>query len=431
MPDFGLATSGFGLAAVVIFIAAYGFVIFEEGLDMRKSKPVLVAAGVIWALIGIAFARQGHSEVAGEQAKHLLGEFGELFLFLLVAITYVNCLEERRVFEALRTKMSARRMTYKQVFWFTGIAAFFLSSVLDNLTTALVLGAVVLAIGKANKAFVAIACINVVVAANAGGAFCPFGDITTLMVWQKGKLEFFEFFHLFLPSAINWLVPAVIMSFAMPSGAPSAELDTQHMKPGARGVMILFALTIITAVAFRNFLDLPPALGMMLGLGYLQIWSYFLQQNSKRKSNADMMLNSFKEISRVEWDTMLFFFGIIFAVGGLGVLGHLALASHWLYTGHGPTIANITIGLLSAIVDNIPLMFAVLTMNPAMDHSQWLLITLTAGVGGSLLSIGSAAGVALMGLARGQYTFTSHLKWTWAIAAGYAASIVVHLVMNG
>jgi Na+/H+ antiporter NhaD/arsenite permease-like protein len=340
-------------------------------------------------------------------------------------------MEERRVFDALRVKMSARRMTYYQVFWFTGISAFFLSSVLDNLTTALVLGAVVLAIGKGNKAFVAMACINVVVAANAGGAFCPFGDITTLMVWQKGKLEFFEFFHLFFPSVINWLVPAVIMSFAIPKGAPEAEQDTQRMKPGAKGVMILFALTIITAVAFRNFLDLPPALGMMLGLGYLQVWSYFLQQTSKRKSNADMMLNSFKEISRVEWDTMLFFFGIIFAVGGLGVMGHLALASQWLYAGQGPTIANIAIGALSAIVDNIPLMFAVLTMNPEMDHAQWLLITLTAGVGGSLLSIGSAAGVALMGLARGQYTFGSHLKWTWAIALGYAASIGLHLVLNG
>jgi Na+/H+ antiporter NhaD/arsenite permease-like protein len=429
MPD--LATSGFGLAAVAIFILAYLFVIFEETLDLRKSKPVLIAAGLIWALIGIAFARLGHSEAAGEQAKHLLGEFGELFLFLLVAITYVNCLEERRVFESLRGWMSKRRMSYKQVFWVTGTAGFLLSSSLDNLTTALVMGAVILAIGKANKTFVAMGCINVVVAANAGGAFSPFGDITTLMVWQKGKLEFFEFFRLFLPSVINWLVPAIIMSFAIPRGVPAADQETHSMKPGSRGVMLLFALTIITAVAFRNFLGLPPALGMMLGVGYLQVWSYYLQQTSKRKSNADMMLNSFKEISRVEWDTMLFFFGIIFAVGGLGVLGHLAFASQWLYAGQGPTIANITIGALSAIVDNIPLMFAVLTMNPEMDHNQWLLITLTAGVGGSLLSIGSAAGVALMGLARGQYTFGSHLKWTWAIALGYAASIALHLVLNG
>jgi Na+/H+ antiporter NhaD/arsenite permease-like protein len=143
-----------------------------------------------------------------------------------------------------------------------------------------------------------------------------------------------------------------------------------------------------------------------------------------------MALDSFKQIERVEWDTLLFFFGIIFAVGGLGVLGYLAMASHYLYLDLGATTANIAIGVLSAIVDNIPLMFAVLTMDPAMSHGHWLLVTLTAGVGGSLLSIGSAAGVALMGLAHGHYTFSSHLKWSWAIALGYIASILVHMFIN-
>ena len=201
-------------------------------------------------------------------------------------------------------------------------------------------------------------------------------------------------------------------------------------KPGANGVIILFALTIATAVAFRNFLHLPPAMGMMLGLGYLQVWSYFLQRKGARLGDGDMVLNSFKQIERVEWDTLLFFFGVIFAVGGLGVLGYLALASQYLYVDLGPTVANVAIGVLSAIVDNIPLMFAVLTMNPAMSDGQWLLITLTTGVGGSLLSIGSAAGVALMGQARGHYTFISHLKWSWAIALGYAASILIHMLIN-
>jgi Na+/H+ antiporter NhaD/arsenite permease-like protein len=133
---------------------------------------------------------------------------------------------------------------------------------------------------------------------------------------------------------------------------------------------------------------------------------------------------------RVEWDTLLFFFGIIFAVAGLGVLGYLVFTSQILYFDLGPTTANVAVGILSAVVDNIPLMFAVLTMNPDMSLGQWLLITLTTGVGGSLLSIGSAAGVALMGQARGIYTFISHLRWAWAIALGYAASIVSHLALN-
>ncbi len=425
-----LTRSWVGYAALFIFVTAYAFVIFEESLELRKSKPVLLAAGLIWALIGIANTAAGTPELAKLAAEKTIYEYGELFLFLLVAITYVNTLEERRVFEVLRARMTARQFSYKQLFWITGISAFLLSGVLDNLTTALVMGSVVLAIGADSPRFIAITCISIVVAANAGGAFTPFGDITTLMVWQKGKVSFFEFFDIFVPSLVNWLVPAVIMHFSLPGGKPSQVGERVALKPGAVGVIVLFALTIATAVAFRNFLGLQPALGMMLGLGYLQMWSYFLQQKGKRAQNTDMVLNSFRQIERVEWDTLLFFFGIIFAVGGLGVMGYLTLANEYLYGAWGPTTANIAVGVLSSIVDNIPIMFAILTMDPEMSHGQWLLVTLTAGVGGSLLSIGSAAGVALMGISNGKYTFASHFKWTWAVALGYAASIAVHLVIN-
>ena len=425
-----LTRSWFGYLSLLIFLVAYLLVILEETTKMRKSKPVLMAAGLIWALIGMAYTAAGAGPQAEAAAEHVITDYGELFLFLLVAITYVNTLEERRVFDLLRVKLTAHNLSYRSLFWLTGIVAFFLSSVLDNLTTALIMGAVVLAIGAKSPRFVTISCISIVVAANAGGAFCPFGDITTLMVWQKDKLSFFEFFDLFIPSLVNWFVPALAMQFGIPKTTPEAPTETVRAKPGANGVIVLFALTIATAVAFRNFLHLPPAMGMMLGLGYLQVWSYFLQRKGARLGDGDMVLNSFKQIERVEWDTLLFFFGIIFAVGGLGVLGYLAMASQFLYVDLGATTANIAIGLLSAIVDNIPLMFAVLTMNPAMSDGQWLLVTLTAGVGGSLLSIGSAAGVALMGQARGHYTFFSHLKWSGAIALGYAASILAHILMN-
>ena len=425
-----LTRSWFGYLSLLVFVLAYLLVILEETTKMRKSKPVLMAAGLIWALIGMAYTAAGAGPQAEAAAERVITDYGELFLFLLVAITYVNTLEERRVFDVLRVKLTQRNLSYRSLFWLTGIVAFFLSSVLDNLTTALIMGAVVLAIGHKSPRFVTISCISIVVAANAGGAFCPFGDITTLMVWQKNKLAFFEFFALFVPSLVNWLVPALAMQFAIPKTSPEAAAEAVRAKPGANGVIILFALTIATAVAFRNFLHLPPAMGMMLGLGYLQVWSYFLQRKGARLGDSDMVLNSFKQIERVEWDTLLFFFGIIFAVGGLGVLGYLTLASQFLYVDLGPTIANVAIGVLSAIVDNIPLMFAVLTMNPTMSEGHWLLVTLTAGVGGSLLSIGSAAGVALMGQARGHYTFYSHLRWSWAIALGYALSILTHMFVN-
>jgi Na+/H+ antiporter NhaD/arsenite permease-like protein len=145
---------------------------------------------------------------------------------------------------------------------------------------------------------------------------------------------------------------------------------------------------------------------------------------------ANRPFDIFISMKRIEWDTLMFFYGVVLSVGGLGALGYLRLLAESTYTDLGPLIANVLVGIASAIVDNIPVMFAVLSMNPDMSHGHWLLVTLTAGVGGSLLSIGSAAGVALMGQARGIYTFFGHLRWSWAIALGYAASIWVHLKLN-
>ncbi len=425
-----LTNSAAGFFALAVFFIAYLLVIFEETNQLRKSKPVMLAAGLIWAGIAIAYRGTGKEEVLDAAAKLTILEYGELFLFLMVAITYVNTLEERRVFDVLRAKLISMELSYKKLFWLTGILAFFMSPLLDNLTTALIMGAVIMAVGSDSKKFIVLACINVVVAANAGGAFSPFGDITTLMVWQKGKIEFSGFFSIFIPSVVNYMIPAIIMSFAIPRETPQSVVENPSMKRGARVVIFLFAATIFTAVSFKNFLHLPPAMGMMLGLGYLMMFSYFLKKRPGMQDQPDMVLDAFKEVERVEWDTLFFFFGVIFAVGGLGVIGYLETMSQLLFVDLGPTNANIIIGALSAIVDNIPLMFAVLTMDPEMVRGQWLLITLTAGVGGSLLSIGSAAGVALMGTAKGHYTFMSHLKWTWAIALGYIASIFTHLWIN-
>jgi len=295
-------------------------------------------------------------------------------------------------------------------------------------------------VGGANRQFVVMACINVVVAANAGGAFSPFGDITTLMVWQKDKVEFFDFFAIFIPSVINWLIPAGIMSFAVSREKPEAGGKTVRMKPGAKRIMALFLFTIVTAISFHNFLHLPPAIGMMLGLGYLSFFAYYLHKVEHRLSNNAAPLDEtghkhttfgvFHKVANEEWDTLLFFYGVILCVGGLGQFGYLASVSSFMYDGLGHTTANVLVGILSAVIDNIPVMFAVLTMDPQMSLGQWLLVTLTAGVGGSLLSIGSAAGVALMGSAHGVYTFGAHLKWSWAIALGYAASIAAHLLLN-
>ncbi len=435
-----LAGTPHAILALVIFLIAYGLVIAEEFTEMRKSKPMVIAAGIIWLFVALAYTRYGGPEVAGV-LRHNLLDYAGIMLFLLVAMTYVNTLAERNMFNALRDWLIARGFGLPALFWLTGAIAFSLSPVLDNLTTALVMGAVVISVGAGNRAFIAIGCINVVVAANAGGAYSPFGDITTLMVWQAGRAHFWEFFHLFLPSLINWFVPALLMSFAVPRVRPSINAARSVPKPGGWIVTGLFALTIAITVTGHNLLHLPPVIGMMTGLGLLQVYGYFIRRSERRSDItplpavegyklADKHFDVFISMKRVEWDTLMFFYGVVMCVGGLGALGYLAMLSNAMYTGLGATIANILVGIVSAVVDNIPVMFAVLNMHPEMSLGQWLLATLTAGIGGSLLSIGSAAGVALMGQARGVYTFFTHLRWTWAIALGYALSIWTHLVLN-
>ena len=428
-----------GLTALVLFVVAYLVVIAEEYTHLRKSKPVVLAAGLIWALLAFEYADGESSQRVEQAVEHFLVEFAQLFLFLLTAMTYVNAMTERNVFNVLRTWLVARGFTFRTIFWITGVLSFFLSPLIDNLTTALVMCAVVLTIGKDQPRFVTVACVNIVVAANAGGAFSPFGDITTLMVWQRGLVDFWTFLALFVPSTVNFLVPAIIMSFAVPNEVAPADTNGAVLRRGAKRIVLLFIATIVTAVSFHNYLHLPPFLGMMTGLAYLQLFGYFLRHTHSNTPFDDKSygnvgdippFDAFEGIARVEWDTLLFFFGVILCVGGLGFIGYLDHVSTFLYGELGPTIANISIGALSALVDNIPIMVAVLEMNPSMDLQQWLLITLTAGVGGSLLSIGSAAGVALMGQARGMYTFFSHLRWTPAIALGYAMSIWVHFLVN-
>ena len=437
--------SVYGLIAVIIFISAYSLVIAEEHLELRKSKPVILSAGFIWILVAMAYTGSGDKETAGLMIKHNILEFAELMLFLLSAMTYINTMQDRNVFAMLRGWLVSHNFSYFGIFWITGVLAFFLSPVADNLTTSLVMGAVVLAVGNGNRSFVIIACINIVVAANAGGAFSPFGDITTLMVWQKGILEFSEFFALFVPSLVNWLVPAVIMSFAIPKGRPPPVAEYVRLKEGAIITILLFIITIMLAVLTYNFFHLPPMLGMMTGLGLLKVYGFILKKKQMRiiKESREMQdiadlteldepFNIYNQLAKAEWDTLMFFYGVVLSVGGLGALGYLGVISGYIYTPEfGITNANILVGVLSAIIDNIPVMFAVLSMQPVMSEGQWLLVTLTAGVGGSLLSIGSAAGVALMGQARGTYTFFAHLKWSWAIALGYAASIWVHILING
>ena len=421
------------LIILSIFIITYALVMIEEWISLKKSKPVLLGASLIWGIL--AWQAGNASAQVAEAFRHSLTEYTELFLFLLVAMTYINAIKERGVFDGLCAMLSRYQLSWRGMFWASGGMAFLLSPLADNLTTALFMGALVLTVAKHHRKFACLACINIVVAANAGGVFSPFGDVTTLMVWQKnvlttnGHIGFFSFFHLALPALVNWLVPAVFMSFSVPKGTPSYSLDTQSMQAGAVGILLLFFITIALAVIGHHFLQLPPVFGMLSGLSLLHFYAYYLKQRGVRLRNRSPY-NVFASMVDIEWDTLLFFYGVMLCVAGLSLIGLLHHLSSILYQQSGVSYANIMVGLISAVVDNVPVMFAVLTMMPSMSSGQWLLVTLTTGVGGSLLAIGSAAGVALLGQAKGSYSFNSHLRWFPAIALGFVASIIVHFFLN-
>lgn len=331
IPD--LTQSGVGYACLIIFAIAYCLVMGEEHLKLKKSKPVLLAAGLIWILIGFTFTRLGEIETAKSALDHNLLEYSELLLFLLVAMTYINAMEERRLFDALRAWMVSKGFDLRSLFWITGILSFFISPIADNLTTALLMCAVVMKVGGNNLKFINIACVNIVVAANAGGAFSPFGDITTLMVWQAGHVAFAEFLTLFVPSAVNYVIPALIMSWFVPKERPDAVNEYVEVKRGAKRIVALFIFTIITAVCFHALFHFPPVIGMMMGLAYLQFFGFYLRKTLPRslerkreiavKNHDEAALKRlgsvvpfdvFRRVSHAEWDTLLFFYGVVMCV---------------------------------------------------------------------------------------------------------------------
>ena len=425
-----LTTTWVGIASLIIFLVGYYFIATEDKYEINKAKPALFIGTLIFMLIGVYFAMNGLDGHILEAAVHeQIIEIAQIFFFLLVAMTYIEAMIDRGVFSALRYNLVSRGYTYKKLFWITGLLAFFLSPVADNLTTALILSTVLLTIDKENKNFLVPGAINIVVAANAGGAWSPFGDITTLMVWVDGKGAFTEFLFLFPASFIGWWVTAWLLCRVVPEGMPSFHADEQKVEiaEGGKVIMGLFALTITMVVLSHQLLHLPAMWGMMFGLSILKLYVYTIN-----KSPSPTRVNVFKWISKIENDTLLFFFGILAAVGGLHFLGFLEYFTA-LYDKVGPTTANIGVGFLSAIVDNVPVMSAVLKADPNMgtgldERAQWMLVTLTAGIGGSLISFGSAAGVGVMGKMKGIYTFGAHIRYAWTVLIGYIVSLVVWYV---
>lgn len=429
-----LTGSFVGILVLAIFVIGYYFIAAEEKYHINKAKPALFIGTLIFIIIALyTTITGGDKKYLEEHVHHLILEIAQIFFFLFVAMTYIETLIERNVFEALKYKLVSKGYDYKKLFWMTGLLAFFISPVADNLTTALILSTVLITIEKENKPFLIAGAINIVVAANAGGAWSPFGDITTLMVWVAGKAPFVDFFYLFPASIGGWLLTAWLLLKSVPEGKPHFDPNTMkpvEIKPGGKIVIYLGAFTIFSAVMCHQVLHIPAMWGMMFGLSLLKLFSYYLKRRLGGIERGSF--NVFDNIRHIESDTLLFFFGILAAVGGLHYVGYLDLFGK-LYDIIGPTATNIGVGLISAVVDNVPVMSAVLKSNPTvngqpMGLDQWMLVTLTAGIGGSLISFGSAAGVGVMGKLRGIYTFGAHMKEGWKILAGYILSVFIWYV---
>jgi len=413
----------FGWFVFAVFVIGYFFIAAEERYHINKSKPALFIGTFMFVLIGGYYAFNGYDiNVLHEEIGKLILEIAEIFFFLFVAMTFIETMIERNVFEVLKHKLVSNGYSYKKLFWLTGLLAFFISPVADNLTTALILSTVLYTIDKNKIEFLVPGAINIVVAANAGGAWSPFGDITTLMAWTAQKGEFVDFLYLFPASFLGWFVTAFLLSLYVPKGMPHFDPLTEsipRMKDGGMIVVYIGVATIIMAVLMHTFMHFPAMWGMMFGLAILKMYTYF----QKRKITQGQ-INIYANMAHIENDTLLFFFGILSAVGALHFMGFLEYV-HNMYNVIGSSISNIAVGFLSAVIDNVPVMSAILKASPEMGVDQWMLVTMTAGIGGSLISFGSAAGVGVMGRMKGIYTFSSHMKFAWTILVGYAVSIAI------
>lgn len=413
-----------GYLDLIIFLFCYGIIAMEDYIHIDKAKPALFMGTFMFILVAIYYAiNHMSSELIHNQAVHMIFEIAEIFFFLYVAMIYIESMIHLGVFDRLKYRLVSKGYTYRKLFWVTGALSFFISPFADNLTTALILSTVLITIEKEKKEFIVPGAINIVVASNAGGAWSPFGDITTLMVWTDGKGEFLDFLYLFPSSLIGYLTTAYLLSRIVPNQKPnfSSNENFPILLEGANTVIILGVFTIFSAIISHQFLNIPPMWGMMFGLSILKLYSFNLM-----KKNGKQHFNIFHAISKIENNTLLFLFGILAAVSSLSFIGWLSLlVVVYEPSMLGSTLSNITVGFISAFIDNVPVMSAVLKANPDMDKAQWMLVTLTAGVGGSLISFGSAAGVGVMGKLKDIYTFSSHMKYSWMILLGYFVSIAV------
>ncbi len=415
---------------IVLFVLAYAAIALEHPLRVNKTATALVAAGVLWTVYALSGAT-GHG-VSGELGESLMGT-AQIVFFLMGAMAIVEVVDAHNGFEVLTSRVRTRSMA--SLAWMVGLVTFFLSAVLDNLTTTIVMVSLMKKLLYRREDRLLFAGV-IVIAANAGGAWTPIGDVTTTMLWIGGQITALEIMKgLFLPSMVSLLVPLAAVAWPLrgqPVHAP-ARIDTEGSGGTTafeRKLMFFLGLGILIVVpVFKAATGLPPFMGILLGLGLLWLVGDLVHRHKDDEAKAPLTLVS--ALQRIDMSAVLFFVGILLAVATLEHAGLLQAIAQWLDQTVGrQDVIVLLIGLVSAVVDNVPLVAASMGMYslqqyPA-DSFLWEFLAYCAGTGGSILIIGSAAGVAAMGLEKIDFFWYARKISGWALL-GYLAGAAVYM----
>ena len=415
--------------AIIIFVIGYIAISLEHPIGINKAATAVLTGVLCWTLYALQL---GDPEVGVESLMHHLSEISSILFFLLGAMTIVELIDSHEGFKIITQRIQTRNKV--KLLWIISILTFFLSALLDNLTTAIVMTSLVCKIldDRNDRLYFA---SMVIIAANSGGAFSPLGDVTTTMLWIGNQVTAGEvILKLFIPSIMVCLIPLLLLSKRFANQTLPVKIQQQPIRhPGdSKLVLLLGVLLLLFVPVFKIITHLPPFMGILFALGVLWIVTSYMHRNKGREDKAQ--LSVVHALQKIDSPSILFFLGILLAVAGLESFGLLSqLAETLSSTIKNEQLIVVALGVISAIVDNVPLVAAAqgmysLTDFPT-DHSFWVLLALTTGTGGSMIIIGSAAGVAAMGIAKIEFMWYFK-RIAWIAFLGFIAGVGAYVVQE-
>jgi Na+/H+ antiporter NhaD/arsenite permease-like protein len=411
---------------ILVFALGYLGIVLEHKLAIDKSAVAIFTGVVLWSIAALNMSSNSHSSI-NESLSHHVSDIAGILFFLMGAMTIVELIDAYEGFEIITNQIHTNSKV--KLLWIVGLITFFLSSLLDNLTTAIIMVTLCKKI-ISDKTLRLIFAGIIVIASNAGGAWSPIGDVTTTMLWIGGQISTLPLVsRLFFPSLVSLLVPLICITFQIKGNFITTDPRSENHKSVSnkeRKIIFYIGVTgLIFVPIFKTLTHLPPFMGILFSLSVLWIIAEYIQKSKDEEHRSSKSVMNI--LKRIDMPSILFFLGILLAVAALQQTGILSLAAQWLSKSfQNQNIIVILMGLLSAIVDNVPLVAATMGMYSLeafpTDHNFWLLLAYCAGTGGSILVIGSAAGVAAMGLEKIEF-FWYLKKISWLALIGYFAGI--------